>query len=219
MAHFEAVRHGFRPDAVAIALLSCLLHALACASLPFGDEPVPHCPVSLVPSEELDPGLRMRVNMHVTTPESSLRVEASIERRDGALVIAGFTPFGTRAFAITQEGTKLRVEEHFGRHMGVRSALIVDALHRALLLPSRGEARWQWGGEWVEERRAGGMLESRVFRAVEPDPEAGDAAGARADYGVHERVAAFEVENLWCPYEARLVVLATNRPQAPDSLR
>lgn len=203
------------------ALFACLLLISGCSSLPFSNDAIPHCPVALVPSQELDPGLRMQLRFHVTTPETSLRVETSLEVQDGKLVVAGFTPFGTRAFTITQSGSEIEVVEQFGRNEGVRPVLILDALHRALLLPSGSETPRQWGGEWVEEQRTDQRLVRRVFRALAPVPEGAnehtrDAGepGARVEYRVLENVEGAEIENFWCPYEARMVILASNRPAA-----
>ncbi|MBW2274542.1 MAG: DUF3261 domain-containing protein [Deltaproteobacteria bacterium] len=159
------------------------------------------------------------VRFNASTPASSSRVEAAVEVRDGKLVVAAFTPFGTRAFAITQEGREISIEGELVRHKGVRPTLLLDALHRALFLPSPDTTPWRWHEEWVEEHRVDGRLERRVFRPADPDTEDENAAGARVEYRVLETIEALEIQNDWCPYEAQVVILARSHGPAPEDTR
>jgi hypothetical protein len=219
LADFSIIPCPSRRTLAILAVLCAAPAAVACSSLPFMHDATPHCPVALVPSQELEDGLRLRVRFHATTPESSMRVEAAVEVQHGTLTLAAFNPFGTRVFAITQRGTELEIEGALGRHMGVRPVLLLDAIHRAILLPSPGRSPWRWKSESVEERRDAGRLEQRVFRSLEakdadaantpPEGEDGHAElGAHVEYRVLESVEALDITNDWCPYEARIVILA-----------
>jgi hypothetical protein len=117
------------------------------------------CPVVLVDSLQIADGLLLRARMRIEKPaeELSPSLELVAQTHSGVLTIIGFTPFGTRAFAIEQRGREVEIDDLAGSLLGIRPVWVLDALHRALWIEAPPETRglgtrqWQWGDESVSQ--------------------------------------------------------------------
>jgi len=190
---------GVLPIALSLASL-----ALGCASAPWSEGALgPHCPVELVPSDDIEPGFRISQHMRFTTPEGTIRVDILAEQREGRLEVEGRSALGTRAVKLVQDGRKVRIDDASGRFMGIHPYLILDALHRSLFI----EAPGTWAGEQIAETEPSPGRRKRSFFAIEDGDitslgvqitfEKGDPAlGTRPTT---------RIENRWCGYEALIL--------------
>jgi hypothetical protein len=169
------------------------------------------CPVSLVPSGDLPPGMLLRQRVRIENVEPAIGMDVIVQSRDGVLTLVGFTPFGTRAFALTQRGIQFELNDVAGRHLGVNPVWILDALHRSrFILPPPGEhdeiQRWERDGEAIV-RRPGTVDEPelRTFRLASSSTEI-DQTDDRVlvEYSGPSR-ARVRVRNPWCGYDIRIV--------------
>jgi hypothetical protein len=205
-----------RPRARLLGLCLCAL-VLGCQSAGSGSPP--GCPVVPAEPTSLSPDYRGQGALRVAQTTLGFAVE-----RDGdTLTIVGFTPFGTRAFAIRQKGTSLKVDDFVGERMGVEPLWLADALHRAFFIaepngaqvvrdsvdPAGPQARrWSWRDATVTDYfKPNGRRVARQFNRGEID----SAEVAIIRYTDAEGTGA-EVYNPWCGYHGR-IVLREQRPQ------
>ncbi|MCG8591435.1 MAG: DUF3261 domain-containing protein [Proteobacteria bacterium] len=160
--------------------------------------PRPPCPGPLAPVAALaeGEGRRFRVRFGAETP--GVRLDAVLRRQGDELVLAAFTPFGTRAFAVVQRGGQVETQAGISRHLGVAPVWLLDAVHRAWLLDPARDV----DGEEVVVGSDG----SRHYRRP---PRADAVTVAPVAEGVR-------VSNPWCGYDAslRLVESARSRRAA-----
>jgi len=186
-------------------LASALAVVLACGCQGLG---FPRdCPVEPLDSAKVLAGLRAQGTIRLTQEKTEPTLSFAVEAVDGALIFVAFTAFGTRAFTIEQRGSTLHFDDFLGRHMGVEARWLVDAIHRAYLIPTpegqrlgQEEFHWRWAGEYVIERSdSDGSVRSRVFSK---NPSASDGK-VRIQYP-GSLGASVGIENPWCGYRARL---------------
>lgn len=185
--------------------------ALLCSCQGFGLRTGAGCPVELADAGTIEPGLRAQGTMRVTGGEIATTLSFAVEQVDETLTLVGFTPFGTRAFAIRQVGTELRVDDFVGRRMGFEPVWLADALHRAYFIvppadtgETAGGRRWQWGGEEIAERLGpDGAPRLRTFSHA----GAGSTEVVAVEYSRSaDAGTGVEVDNPWCGYHARLLL-------------
>jgi hypothetical protein len=201
---------------VRVSLLFLLATGLiACESFP-GSRAGGGCPVMLVDSERISDAGLLRQRIRVGDGDREVSIETVVQIEPGELVVVGFTPFGTRAFTIRQRGQDLEIEDRVARAMGIRAIWLLDALHRSRWIAapdaSGGESeRWEWGGETVEQQRAGpGGPLVRVFRVTAGGSSATSDLAVRVEYSDAE-TSSVQIENPWCGYRARIETVSTER--------
>ena len=119
--------------------LACLLPLLGCASLglalsralPDGGR---ECPGRLLPTEQIEAGLRIRQSVRVQGEDLDWRIDLVAQKRGDALVLIGLDAFGAKSFVVTQRGSQVSVERPRGRLPLPPIDLLRD-FHRAWLLP------------------------------------------------------------------------------------
>lgn len=151
------------------ALLVSLTLTLACAHARGpADGPPPIDTAILVDVATIPGDFLARQRIHGTMGERSLGAEVVLQKRGGTLTLLGLTPFGTRAFAIVQEGTSLRAEVTTPEALPFPPELMLVDVHRALFVGEAarpdGRHRWRLGDERVDDTWRGGRLLRREFR-------------------------------------------------------
>jgi hypothetical protein len=103
---------------------ACLLAWLplaGCASLGLGlarllPDAARECPGRLLPAEQIQGDFRVRQRARVQNDEGlDWRLELIAEKRADLLVLVGLDTFGGKLFAVTQRGSRVRVERPRGR--------------------------------------------------------------------------------------------------------
>jgi hypothetical protein len=182
-----------------------------CGSLLPGARSAGPCPVALVPSEALPQGMLLRQRVRIESAEPAIGMDVIVQSREDVLTLVGFTPFGTRAFALTQRGLETEVDDVAGRILGVNPIWILDVLHRSrFIAPPPAERgariqRWERDGEAiVHSRGAPGESEIRTYRLASssPDPAKTDDR-VLVEYSGPSR-ASVHVLNPWCGYDIRI---------------
>jgi hypothetical protein len=167
----------------------------------------PHCPVELVSSEALPPGLLLRAKLRFSIDDESVALEAVAESSQQGLALVGIAPYGASLFALRQRGQDVSLESAASRKHRYLAYFTLDALHRIYWIePPGGQGlaapeRWSWGAEVVSHRAAqdaAGGARRRVF-ARGHEAVAIEYPGA-AGGGIH-------IENPWCGYRAVVVTL------------
>jgi len=155
----------------------------------------PHCPVVPVPTGDLPNDVDLRAQMHFSIEGREARFEAVARQVSEELVVVGIAKYGVRLFAVHQRGREIEVEGAPSREFEYLARWTVDALHRAIWIPTRSDADAGQVVSWSRERREFARLgtsESVVVRF--------DTAPTEVGYRV-------EIQNPWCGYEATFVVV------------
>jgi len=114
--------------------------------------------------------------------EQRFQFSAVLQKSEDTVAIVGLTPFGSRAFLLTQKGQDVHFEKFVDRDLKLEPRSVLIDVHRTYFrwLPGAplpdGTHRGRDGGEDVTEVWSDGKLVERVFR----DPrDAADAPGIR----------------------------------------
>lgn len=112
----------------------------------------------------------------------SFHLEAALQKKDGQLVLVGLTPFGSKAFALTQQGTSVSFESFVDRKPPFPPKFMLVDVQRAYwpIAPATadGAVATELGAEHVDEVFAGGHLVSRTFTRAELRPDGKPYPGA-----------------------------------------
>jgi hypothetical protein len=156
--------------------LPALLACLACAhprpvTLPEDRS----ASVILVPTGQLAPSFVAQQKLHGRYGEREFSLDVVVQLAQGKLTLVGLTPFGTRAFVLTQEGTEVKLEKFIDRELPFDPRYVLDDVHRVFFrkLPGAqgsGEFSGEDHGEHITERWQNGVLVQRRFTR----PSAGD---------------------------------------------
>lgn len=122
---------------------------LGCAGLPLPVERQRECPgaIEAVASEPVQ--LRRRAQYERQVGESKVSFELIIEKKGEHLVVLGLSPFGAKAFAISQRGDELTIERLLGPALAIEPRDVLrDLGHARYLEAERPPARVR-----IENRR------------------------------------------------------------------
>jgi hypothetical protein len=170
----------------------------------------PHCPVVPVPTGDLPDDVDLRAQMHFSIEDREVHFEAVARRVPEELVVVGIAEYGVRLFAVHQRGREIEVEGAPSRELEHLARWTVDALHRAIWIPTRSDAdagqvvSWSRERESVKESIHDGRRRREFARLGESEPVVirFDPASSEVGYRV-------EIQNPWCGYEATFVVVGT----------
>jgi len=128
----------------------------------------------LVPSDVLAPNMMLRQHLHGQYGKKDFELDCVLQVSDGKLTIVGLTPFGTRAFVLTQTGLTYSFEKLIDRPIPFDPVHILEDVHRVFFrgLP-RGQSEYVsavMGEERIEERWGHGVLLERTFERVDARP-------------------------------------------------
>lgn len=143
-------------------------------------EPQPGYPGELIDTQDMGPDFLARQKLKGSFGERDFAFEAVMQLRDGTLTVLGLTPFGTKAFVLTQTGTEVAFELLVDRELPFPPQYMLQDIHRAWLW----QARLPWGegpppdeapttevaGERVTEQWTDNALVRRSFARLDGAP-------------------------------------------------
>jgi len=126
---------------------ACACVGLACASLPLPTppalSPLPHladCPGPLRPTQELEGDWVIHERIRVIGPKVDDSFQLVLQKTGPKLVLVGLTPFGAKAFSVTQIGVETWPESYLGAALAVPPENVLRDVHRAhFLVPADPE--------------------------------------------------------------------------------
>jgi len=156
--------------------LACILLAfVGCAHTVHGVETKAAPASQLVSSEKLSPDMLLRQHLHGQYGEKKFDFECVLQITQSKLTIIGLTPFGTRAFVLTQDGLTHTFDKMVDREMPFDPVRILEDVHRVYfraLPPGTSDVRTgTQGEERVEEHWRSGILTERTFTRLDGQPK------------------------------------------------
>lgn len=137
-------------------------------------------PGELIPTQELEGQFMARQKLKIVFEEREFEFGAVLQIAEGKLTVLGLTPFGTKAFVLTQTGSEVEFEALLDREMPFPPEYILQDIHRTLLWgarlpwgaegPEGGEGSVEVAGERVTERWSEAGLEQRSFERLDGQP-------------------------------------------------
>ena len=148
-----------------------LLLVLACASDPPPERAAALEPAgALVAVDEIPGNFLMRQQIDFRYGQETGSFEAVVQKHCDELTVIGFTPFGTRAFSIRQQGLQVSVESHLPGAWPFSPRFVLLDIHRSYFVPisenppHEGTREISRGGESILERWSAGRLVERSYR-------------------------------------------------------
>ena len=124
----------------AVAFVLAAAAPFGCARVPspaFIPLPLPRiadCPGSLVPTQELEGDWVIHERIRVRGAEVDEAYGLVVQKSGPRLVLIGLTPFGAKAFSLTQIGVEVWSESKLGPALPVPPENVLRDLHRAHFL-------------------------------------------------------------------------------------
>jgi len=193
----------------------CLL-AAACALSRPELAPDPVAPSDLLVSTREIPGnflLRQSIRFAWQGGQGSL--EAVVQKRCEELTVIGFSPFGARAFTITQRDLDVQVENRMTDPAPFSPRFVLLDVHRAYLLPlpdpppSDGVHEIVRGAEIHRERWSEGRLLERAIARASGDPAGWIVVRYAGGATRHSRPAHVVLENGWYGYRLEIDTISS----------
>jgi hypothetical protein len=134
----------------------------------------------LVPAAQIHADFVWRQRIDVRFKERRESFSAVIEKRGDHLILLGLTPFGSRAFALEQRGSRATFTPYIDIQLPFSPLYILADVHRAFFRGLPGAPLsdgWHEGvadGERIRERWAEGRLLEREYRSLDPSGQAGN---------------------------------------------
>lgn len=143
-------------------------------------EPGPGYPGELISTADMGRNFLARQKLQGTFGEQEFAFEAVLQLHGGKLTVLGLTPFGTKAFVLTQSGTEVEFQPLIDREIPFPPEYMLQDIHRAWLW----HARLPWGddppsetapsieiaGERVTEQWSENGLVRRTFVRLDGQP-------------------------------------------------
>jgi hypothetical protein len=192
----ESSGHGFLASwrfvfvFVAFAIAGCAHHAPAPA-------PMPAPTAAELPPPDAIPGtFAVRQKLTATSAKGGGSFEAVLQKTPGTLTLVGLTPYGSRAFLLTQTKGDVQFTKYVPRELPFPPTFMLLDIHRVLgqwLGPplASGERSGQVGDETIHERWQNGKLLERTFvsaRSTPPGPITISYAGYGAASALAEHI-------------------------------
>jgi hypothetical protein len=177
MLTLAACRHGEPATEPASDTAVAVESAADGASEP---EPGPGYPGELISTDDMGRNFLARQKLRGTFGEQEFAFEAVLQLHGGKLTVLGLTPFGTKAFVLTQTGTDVEFQPLIDREIPFPPEYMLQDIHRAWLW----HARLPWGdgppnetapsteiaGERVTEQWSENGLVRRTFVRIDGQP-------------------------------------------------
>lgn len=187
-----------------LALTACAGRAAAPSQL----LPAREYPGHIEPSEALGKPFVVQQNLRGKYGDKKLSLDVVVQYADGKLTLLGLTPFGSRAFVLTQSGTQTHFEKFIDREIPFDPSYVLNDVHRVFfrgLSGPRADGSYteEHHDERVTERWQGGHVVERRFERVDGEP----AGAVEAKFlGAPDPVIAREVQltNAWFGYSLRV---------------
>ncbi len=157
---------------VSSAVTGCCLHA---PQLALTDDAYPG---TLSPPGEIARDFLWQQRIVARYGDREEGFDVVLQKQGDQLVLIGLTPFGTKAFVLTQTGTELEFQPLIDQPAPFPPRFVLLDVHRAIFpaLPGEpgprpdGEHRGEVDGEEVVEVWAAGRLTRRTFRRLDAKP-------------------------------------------------
>jgi hypothetical protein len=153
------------------------------AATPFADPSAEGSPIeypgTLVEMSELDRDFLMRQKLDVSWLALKFSFEAVVQKQGDVLTVIGMTPFGTKAFVLTQTGTVVEFEKLIDRDMPFPPEYILQDITRAFfydvelpwgLVGADGGNATEIHEENVQDVYEDGALTLRTFTRTSGEP-------------------------------------------------
>ena len=114
---------------------------------------LPDCPGTLVPTQQLEGEWVIQERARIFAPRIDEAYTLVLQKRGPSLVLVGITPFGAKAFAVTQIGMQTFAESYLGPPPVPPENVLRD-LHRAHFLANENAG---FVGRVVERGRDGSI--------------------------------------------------------------
>jgi hypothetical protein len=155
---------------------------------PAETEPGPGYPGELISTADMGRDFLARQKLRGTFGEQEFAFEAVLQLHKGTLTVLGLTPFGTKAFVLTQTGTEVEFKPLIDREIPFPPEYMLQDIHRAWLWharlpwrdapPSESAPSVEVAGERVTEQWSENGLVRRSFTRIDGQP----AGEIRIDY-------------------------------------
>ncbi len=161
-------------------------------------------PGFLETSEKLGAPFLVQQHLRGRYGEHKLSLDVVVQLAGGRLTLVGLTPFGSRAFVMTQVGTEILFEKFIDRELPFDPSYVLNDVHRVFFrgLPgpkADGEYSEESHDERVTERWLGGRVVERRFERLDGQPAG--AIIARFKGPANPVIASqVELENHWFGY-------------------
>jgi hypothetical protein len=186
----------------------------ACATTPAHGPAIPEYP-TMLSSPASHPGNFIRRQKLVVEYRGNTRgFEAVLQKKNDEITLVGLTPFGTKAFVLTQTGVEVRFTTYFAQAMPFPPRYMLNDVSRTYFggigdqALSDGEHQVDRDGERIWERWKDGRLMQRRFTRVAGDPPGqivisyvGGMEGSRSP-------ALIEFDNGWLGYHLSVSTLS-----------
>lgn len=143
-------------------------------------EPDPGYPGELISTADMGSNFLARQKLRGTFGEQEFAFEAVMQLHGGKLTVLGLTPFGTKAFVLTQTGTEVEFEKLIDREIPFPPEYMLQDIHRAWLWharlpwtdapPSETAPSVEIAGERVTEQWSENGLVRRTFARLDGQP-------------------------------------------------
>lgn len=197
------------------ALAIILLLSLSCASFRAPSLPS-NCPVEPLANEDRPEHLSLRARVRMEAASREINFQAVAQITAESFVLVGITPYGTRLFKLTQNDGKFSADPALPVEYQTLSLYTADALIRTFLIhPPGGAKSWTRAGEQITDTLQAGK-ERRVYRPAQREPGSPNVTIDYDDGSTLEGMQGATIENSWCDYRAKIVLLAVDE-KGPDS--
>lgn len=146
-----------------------------------GEASGPGYPGELIPTAQMGRDFIARQKLQGSFEEHEFAFDAVLQLHEGTLTVLGLTPFGTKAFVLTQTGAEVEFQALIEREIPFPPEYMMQDVHRAWLW----HARLPWGdappdepspsvevaGERVTEQWGENGLVRRSFARLDGRPE------------------------------------------------
>lgn len=145
-------------------------------------------PGMLIDPSTIDRDFLMRQKLSGEWRGRRLNFEAVVQKQGDTLTVIGLSPFGTKAFLLTQTGTTVEFENFIDRELPFPPKYMLQDIHRIYLYDSAlpwgvegpdGQSEAEVAEETVVDSWEAGTLRSRSFTRLDGQPE----GAIQVDYG------------------------------------
>lgn len=180
------------------------------ATQPGGEGANPASEIPLLDPSTVPGDFMLRQHIEGEYGERRVAFEAIVQKQGNTLLVLTLTPYGSRAFAITQTGQDVTVEKFISRDLPFDPRFILLDVQRVFLmgLPDApledGWHRARARGELIRERWEGGKLFERRYRRRDRNTKGEILVDYAGGYTPGERPPAITLKNEPFGYALRL---------------
>lgn len=169
-------------------------------------------PGQLRPISEIPENFVLRQQLVGTSHGQTFRGETVLQKQGDTLTLIGMSPFGTRAFTLTQVDTDLDYQELLPDPLPFPARFMLLDIHRTLFVGlagplANGQHTADIAGERVTEDWAQGRLQRRVFSRLDGEPKGQIVVEYEGGYLPGEAPPTVRLNNQWFGYQLEVKTL------------